>query len=82
VTNVPAPNIANHITPQIITIDRFNGEIAFRPSYAKSIPTHKISSLKSYADFADSTIKYFSGTAHYTIQFDNRAALAKEILCF
>jgi hypothetical protein len=77
VTNVPAPNIANHITPQTITIDRFNGEIAFRPSYAKAIPTHKISSLKSYADFADSTIKYFSGTAHYTIQFDKPATVAK-----
>jgi hypothetical protein len=77
VTNEPATTIADPATPQTITINDFNGQLTFQPSYAGAIPSQQISTLKSFTEFADSSIKHFSGTAQYTIQFDKPSEVAK-----
>ncbi|HZH66004.1 MAG TPA: glycosyl hydrolase [Flavisolibacter sp.] len=77
VTNSPAAAIAGSPPPQTFTINDFKGELRFRPAYAESISSQRIQTLKSYTEFADSSIRYFAGTAHYTIHFDNPSTVAK-----
>jgi hypothetical protein len=77
VTNGPAATIMEPPIPQTVTINDFSGELTFQPSYAGAIPSQQISTLKSFTDFADSSIKHFAGTAQYTIQFDRPSAVAK-----
>jgi hypothetical protein len=45
------------------------GKLNFLPAYPDTIATTAVSSLKSFTDFDNEAIKYFSGTARYTIQF-------------
>lgn len=52
-----------------ITISDFKGTITFSPVYTAQIPPVTITDLKSWTDFADPNIKYFSGKATYTIHF-------------
>jgi hypothetical protein len=56
-------------TPEVIAIENWNGQIEFLPAYPDTIATTTVSSLKSFTDFDNEAIRYFSGTARYTIQF-------------
>jgi len=61
----------------------FDGTVEFVPGYEAAIPPIKIKELKSFTDSEDPAIKYFSGTAKYTIRFsltENFADSADAIL--
>jgi hypothetical protein len=77
VSNVPAARVVHASAPQTITISDLKGSLTFQPSYAENLPKQQISTLKSYTDFADSSIQYFSGIAQYTIKFDKPSAVGK-----
>jgi hypothetical protein len=77
ITNEPAQNLTAGIAPRIIAINNFKGKITFRPPYAEAVPSRAVTSLKSYTDFADSSIRYFAGVAHYTIQFNTPSGIGK-----
>ncbi len=56
--------------PEITVIDNFKGTIDFVPGgYEADIKPVETTELKSWTDFDDPAIKYFSGTAAYTIRF-------------
>jgi len=55
--------------PEVTEIKDFKGMIEFTPAYDAVIKPVEISNLKSYTDFPEKEIKYFSGFAKYTIEF-------------
>jgi len=55
--------------PEVYEIKDFDGEIEFTPAYEATIAATPINELKPLTDFDDPQIKYFSGTAKYTIKF-------------
>jgi hypothetical protein len=77
VSNGPAARVVQASAPQTITISDLKGSLTFQPSYADDLPSQQISTLKSYTDFADSSIQFFSGTAQYTIRFDKPSTVGK-----
>jgi len=76
-TNKPSKKAVEPATPEIVTINNFKGSIQFSPAYPDDIPAVDISSFKSYTDFENPAVNYFSGIAKYTIQFDAPANIAK-----
>lgn len=57
------------VQPQIIPLENIKAKIQFLPAYEETVPPVAISQLKSFTEFEDSAIRYFSGVARYTIQF-------------
>jgi hypothetical protein len=57
------------ILPDIEEISNFTGTITFSPAYPEKVAPVQISELKSWTDFSDPEIKYFSGKATYKIHF-------------
>ena len=57
------------VEPEIAEVSNFTGTISFSPAYPAKIAPVKITDLKSWTDFADPAINYFSGKAQYTIHF-------------
>ncbi len=57
-------------SPEIYEITDFKGRIEFRAAYQEGIEDQEITDLRSLADFDRDDIKYFAGTATYTIAFD------------
>lgn len=57
------------VEPEIAEVSNFTGRITFSPAYPAKIEPVEISELKSWTDFANPAIKYFSGKANYTIHF-------------
>ena len=57
------------VEPEISEISEFAGTISFSPAYPANITPVEITELKSWTDFVDPAIKYFSGKANYTIHF-------------
>ena len=58
---------------EILDIKEFKGQIMFHDGDAGKMDKTRsveISELTSYTDYEDPVIKYFSGTASYTIQFE------------
>ena len=64
--------------PEVYEIKGFKGTIEFSPEYKADIKPVEITELKSWTDFEDPAIKYFSGTAAYTIRFTPPAAFASK----
>lgn len=56
--------------PKEMEINNFKGTIQFEPGYPGTIAPVEISTLKSLTDFDNPDIKYFSGNAKYTINFN------------
>jgi hypothetical protein len=56
-------------SPEIIEIGDIEGVIEFQPSYDETISNMEISELKPLTDFEEEEIKYFAGTANYSIKF-------------
>jgi hypothetical protein len=61
---------------EVYEIKDFKGAIEFLPEYKADIKPVEINELKSWTDFEDPNIKYFSGTADYTIRFTPPADFA------
>jgi len=57
------------VEPEIAEVSNFTGTITFSPAYPAKIEPVEITELKSWTDFANPAIKYFSGKANYTIHF-------------
>jgi hypothetical protein len=55
--------------PEIAEISNFTGTITFSPAYPANFTPVEITGLKSWTDFSDPAIKYFSGKARYKIHF-------------
>ena len=55
--------------PEITEISEFTGTISFSAAYPDRIEPVEITELKSWSDFADPAIRYFSGKAFYKIYF-------------
>lgn len=55
--------------PETELISDFTGTITFAPAYPARLVPVQITTLKSWTDFSDQEIKYFSGTATYKIRF-------------
>jgi hypothetical protein len=55
--------------PMVKAIDHFTGKIEFSPVNTKQTYSVDITELKSFTDYTDPQIKYFSGTALYQIDF-------------
>jgi len=55
--------------PEVFEITDFEGKIEFTPAYQATIAPLLIKELKPLTNFDDPQIKYFSGTAKYTIRF-------------
>ncbi len=64
--------------PEVYELKDFKGTIVFAPEYKADIKPVEITELKSWTDFEDPAIKYFSGTAAYTIRFTAPAAFASK----
>jgi hypothetical protein len=64
--------------PEVYEIKDFKGTIEFLPEYKADIKPVEIADLKSWTDFEDPNIKYFSGTAAYTIRFTPPAGFTSE----
>jgi hypothetical protein len=64
--------------PEVYEIKDFRGTIEFFPEYKADIKPVEITELKSWTDFEDPAIKYFSGTAAYTIRFTSPAGFASK----
>ena len=56
--------------PKEMEINNFKGTIQFEPGYPGTIAPIEIGTLRSLTDFENSDIKYFSGNAKYTINFN------------
>ena len=56
--------------PKVKTIDDFTGNVTIMPVNNNQISSIDITNLKSFIDYSESKIKYFSGTALYQIDFD------------
>ncbi len=63
-------NHVNLSVPEVYEIIGFDGRIEFAPINGNTIEPVDISCLQSFTDFDLDEIKYFSGTAKYTIEFD------------
>ncbi len=57
-------------TPEILEINDFKGKIVFSPINSGNTDTLEINELKSFTDYTEPEIKYFSGTAVYEIDFN------------
>jgi hypothetical protein len=55
--------------PEIIEIKNFTGSLTFYPAYPAKIPVVELTSLKSWTDYDNPAIRYFSGKAVYDIHF-------------
>jgi len=55
--------------PEIITIKNPEATIEFKTEYDSKIAPVTVHDLKSFTEFDDPQIKYFSGTANYSISF-------------
>jgi hypothetical protein len=64
--------------PEVYEIKDFKGAIEFLPEYKADIKPVEINELKSWTDFEEPSIKYFSGTAAYTIRFTPPAGFASK----
>jgi len=54
---------------EVFEINNFTGQIEFKPAYQATIPPIEITTLKALNNFDNNAIKFFSGTAKYTIKF-------------
>lgn len=57
------------IESEVTEISRFSGTITFTPAYPAVIAPVEITNLKSWTNFTDPAIKYYSGKSNYTIHF-------------
>ncbi len=64
--------------PEVCELKDFRATIEFLPEYEAHIKPVEINELKSWTDFEDPAIKYFSGTAAYTIRFTPPAAFTSK----
>ncbi len=69
-SNIGEKQIINVKAPVITEIDNFKGELILSPINYGEVDSVCISRLKSFTEFTDPKIKYFSGTALYQISFD------------
>ena len=64
--------------PEVCEIKDFKATLEFSPEYKADIKPVEITELKSWTDFEEPAIKYFSGTAAYTIRFTQPAGFASK----
>jgi len=57
-------------SPAVFELTDFQGTIDFLPAYPAEIASVLINQLKSWTEFEDPAIKYFSGSASYQIDFN------------
>ncbi len=56
--------------PDVKTVNNFGGKITFHPVNSQETFSSDITEFKSFTDYEESRVKYFSGIALYQINFD------------